>query len=348
LRKTGLLPGKTALLTVLAGLLAALSAAVPARADQPHEVPAADYLTAHALVAVDGGRRINLFCMGTGSPTVLFDAGIGNTTLSWRKVQGEVAGTTRACAYDRAGYGFSDPPTGPSTAEAAVADIHALLKAAKIETPVVYVAHSIAGLYGVLLVATHPGDVAGEVLVDPSFADQVRAMTAHLPEPIVQGAVALYRNQRDHLKACAITRPPLPEDCLGHESGKGPLPPELAAMERAHVARPSYLAANASEFESFLPGDDDSPDRRALEDHPAHFGDRPLVVLTHDRITYPGMTAEQTAVAEQAWRAGHQQLAALSSRGSSRVVPGTGHHIQIEQPQAVIDAVRQVIAQLRK
>jgi pimeloyl-ACP methyl ester carboxylesterase len=341
--ETRSLAGKIATLALLLGLVGLAPGA--AWAD---EVPGGDYLTAQKMVAVDGQRRLNLFCLGSGSPTVLFDAGIGNTTLSWRKVQGEIAKTTRACAYDRAGYGFSDPPPGASTAEAAVADIHALLKAAKIETPVVYVAHSIAGLYGVLLVALHPDDVAGEVLVDPSFAGQFQAMTAHLPEATVQGAVALYRRQRDHLKACAITRPPLPEDCLGHESGKGALPPILAALERQHVARPSYLAANASELESFLPGDADSPDQLALEKHPADFGDRPLVVLTHSEIRYPGMTADQTAVAEQAWRAGHQRLAALSSRGSARVVPGTGHHIQIEQPQAVIDAVRQVIAQLRK
>jgi hypothetical protein len=72
------------------------------------------------------------------------------------------------------------------------------------------------------------------------------------------------------------------------------------------------------------------------------------VILTHDSISYPGMTAQQTAVAEQAWRDGHQKLAALSSRGSARVVPGTGHHIQIEKPEAVIEAVRQAIAQVRE
>jgi pimeloyl-ACP methyl ester carboxylesterase len=103
---------------------------------------------------------------------VLFDTGQGDSTLVWRLVQGEMAKVTQACAYDRAGIGFSDPRNGASDAKAIVADIHALLIAAKVKTPILYVAHSGSGLYGVLLEATHPHDLAGAVLVEPAFADQ--------------------------------------------------------------------------------------------------------------------------------------------------------------------------------
>ncbi|MBW8734869.1 MAG: alpha/beta hydrolase, partial [Asticcacaulis sp.] len=119
-------------------------------------VPDEFYMHPGKLVAVEGPRRINLSCLGQGSPSVLFDSGQGDSSLVWRLVQGEVAKVTRACAYDRAGIGFSDPRSGPSDAKAIVADIHALLIAAKIKTPILYVGHSAAGLYGVLLQATHP------------------------------------------------------------------------------------------------------------------------------------------------------------------------------------------------
>ncbi|OZB00524.1 MAG: hypothetical protein B7X67_20750, partial [Rhizobiales bacterium 39-66-18] len=61
------------------------------------------------LVDIDEGRRLNLVCQGSGSPTVIFEAGFGETSVTWRYVQGEIAKLTRACAYDRAGLGFSDP-----------------------------------------------------------------------------------------------------------------------------------------------------------------------------------------------------------------------------------------------
>src|SRR6185312_10627747 len=129
-----------------------------------------DYAHPQRLVVIDGNRRINLFCKGQGTPTVLFDSGLADTTMSWRYVQGEVAKTTRACSYDRAGYGFSDPPPGASDVTANVEDIHLLLKAMGTDGPIVYVGHSIAGLYGVALQGRYPDDVAAEVLVDPSFA----------------------------------------------------------------------------------------------------------------------------------------------------------------------------------
>ncbi|OJU08000.1 MAG: hypothetical protein BGN85_12470 [Alphaproteobacteria bacterium 64-11] len=329
------------------GLVATLGLGLRAPVQAVEPVPDAAYLKPHRMVAVQGGRRLNLFCLGHGRPTVLFDAGLGGSTLSWRKIQGEVAKTTRACSYDRAGHGFSDPPPGPATAEAAVADIHRLLSAAHVRTPVLYVGHSIAGLYGVLLQALHPEDVAGEVLVDPSFAGQFQAMTADLPKAVRDGAAALYRGQLGHLKACAVTRPPLPKDCLGHGNGPERLPPALAALEESQVSRPSYIAANASEFESFLPGDANSPDQHALQAHPADFGDKPLIVLTHSRMAYPGVTPDQNVLIEKAWMAGHDRLAGLSSRGSNSVVPDSGHFIQLDQPQAVIAAIDKAIVQLR-
>jgi pimeloyl-ACP methyl ester carboxylesterase len=78
-------------------------------------------------VAVDGTRRLNLFCLGNGSPVVIFEAGLGGDSLDWRNVQGGVARFTRACSYDRASYGFSDAATRPSGAANAMDDLHRLV-----------------------------------------------------------------------------------------------------------------------------------------------------------------------------------------------------------------------------
>ncbi len=318
---------------------------------QAEPLPDQTYMHPGKLVAVDGARRLNLVCTGKGSPTVLFDSGLATSTVTWRLVQNEVGKVTRACAYDRAGIGFSDPRAGESDAKAIVTDLHALLGAARIKTPIVYVGHSIAGLYAVLLQATHPQDVASFVLVDPSFANQFNAMfaaaaAAGAPPAARDALLGAMHGQVRRMKECATLPAPLPGDCASSDSR---LPAPLAAFAKAQESRPSYLLANASEFENFLAtGDDKSPDQKELEAVTANFGDKPLIVLTAGKPpTYPGMTPAQNAAIDQAWKAGHDRLATLSTRGSNTVVPNASHGIQHDQPQAVIDAVLKAVAMLR-
>jgi pimeloyl-ACP methyl ester carboxylesterase len=314
-------------------------------------VPDSFYMKPGKLVALDGARRLNLSCMGQGSPTVLFDSGQGDSSLVWRLVQGEVAKVTRACAYDRAGVGFSDPRSGESDARAIVTDLHALLISAKIRTPILYVGHSIAALYRVLLQATHPGDLAGAVLVEPSFANQWDALSgagiaAGAPQAAADALLAALHAQAARMKECAALPAPLPGDCAVSDSR---LPPPLAAFKKAQSSRPSYLLTKASELESFLSTKDDkNVDQKELEAVTVSFGDKPLIVLTRGKAqSNPGFTPEQSAAIDLAWKAGHDKLAALSSRGSNTVVQGSGHYIQYDQPQAVIDAVKQAVMAIR-
>lgn len=342
------MPGKIGLCLVLAGLLAAGSAVAQPAPD--NALPDSTYMTAQRLVPVEGGRRLNLYCTGKGAPTVLLDAGHGESMVVWRAVQGDVAKFTLVCAYDRAGFGFSDLPAGAPDAMAAVRDIHALLAAANIRTPIVYVGHSMAGLYGVLLQALYPRDVAGMVLVDPAFAGQSGQMMASLPDAVRQGAIAMYAKRLEGLRACAAAaaKPdPLPKACLEGEAGPAKLGPELKAFQQRQIASPGYQKTNAEEYAAFLPGAGENADEKILAAHPASFGDKPLIVLTHSRMAYPGVTAQQTEEIERAWRTGHDRLAALSSNGSNTVVPDSGHYIHLDQPLAVIVSIEQAVDRLR-
>jgi pimeloyl-ACP methyl ester carboxylesterase len=280
---------------------------------------------------------------------VLFDSGLADSTAVWRLVQGRVAKTTRACAYDRAGYGFSDPPVGTSDAKAAVADLHRLIAVAPLETPIVYVGHSIAGLYGVLFDATYPRDVAAEVLVDPSFANQFFATAVSLSR---KQRAKLFDSMEDditHLKKCAAMRVPLPKDCLGGDSQTGSGDTELALLEKQRVSRPSYILTNASEMESFAPDHErKSLSQKEVEAVQPDFGDKPLVILTHSKSEPDNhVTARQNEARERAWNEGHDRLARLSSRGSNTVVPESSHYIEIDRPQAVIDAVLKAVVEVR-
>ena len=113
-----------------------------------------------------GGHRLHLNCSGSGSPTVVLENGLGETSPSWTRITAEVSRTTRVCAYDRAGQGWSDDAAGPQDGLAVAADLHTLLERAGESGPYVLVGHSAGGTYVMTYAAQYPDDVAGMVLLD--------------------------------------------------------------------------------------------------------------------------------------------------------------------------------------
>ena len=129
-----------------------------------------------------GGRALFISCTGTGSPTVVLEAGSGNAADTWVSVQPEVARFTRVCSYDPAGLGQSDPvPNGVRTVQDSVDDLHALLVAADISGPIVLTGHSLGSLIVRLYASQYPDDVAGAVLVDGMPPDRPASGLALLP-----------------------------------------------------------------------------------------------------------------------------------------------------------------------
>lgn len=133
-----------------------------------------------------GGRRMFLSCAGSGSPTVLLEAGLAADHTGWALVQPEVAKLARVCSYDRAGLGRSDPAPTPRTSADVAADLHALLEAAGERGPYVLVAHSFGALHARAFTAAHPDSVAALVLVDAVHEDWWRRSLELLP-PAVPG-----------------------------------------------------------------------------------------------------------------------------------------------------------------
>lgn len=303
-------------------------------------------LTTKHLVQIADGRRFNLVCDGKGAPTVVFEAGLGANLLTWQKVVEPVTRTTRACFYDRAGYGYSDAPRAPSTAEHAVDDLHNVLRRAHIRLPIVLVAHSVGGLYSTLYADRYPKEVAGLVLIDPSFAEQDKGESA---DELAKDAIAFHDNV-SHLRACAALA----------QSGKlasethaecFAFAPERTPQQKTFITyqmvRPARYEAMASEAESqhSPDGRSDINSRQEISDHRA-FGNMPVIVLTAALAPNPTVSASERAVAERnwgLWKAGHDALAARSARGRSIVVQDTGHFIQVDQPSAVVTAIEDVV-----
>src|SRR5215210_6539689 len=134
-----------------------------------------------------GGYRLHINCVGQGNPTVVLDAGSGGMSAHWVRVQREVSGTTRVCAYDRAGMGWSEMGPDPRDAKQITSELHTLLKGAGIEGPYVLVGHSFGGMYMQTYAARYPDEVAGVVLVDSStdpdqFSHQPVMQDSHRPQ----------------------------------------------------------------------------------------------------------------------------------------------------------------------
>jgi len=123
-----------------------------------------------------GGYKLHLYCMGSGSPTVVLDALFPGTVSNWAWVQPEVARTTQVCAYDRAGLGWSESGPGPHDAQHGASELHTLLEAAGVRGPYILVGHSLGGLTVRMFADQYPDEVAGMVLVEASNPDAWKRM----------------------------------------------------------------------------------------------------------------------------------------------------------------------------
>lgn len=124
------------------------------------------------LVSV-GDYRLHLNCQGTGSPTVILETLAGGVSANWAWIQPELARTTRVCAYDRAGRGWSDPGVPAQDLWGTVSDLHTLLQNAGETGPYVLVGHSIGGLYVRAFAQQYPEETAGIVLIDSAHPEQL-------------------------------------------------------------------------------------------------------------------------------------------------------------------------------
>jgi pimeloyl-ACP methyl ester carboxylesterase len=274
------------------------------------------------LIDIGGGRKMYVACRGVGSPTVVLVSGLRASAEDWSisdksapAVFPEVAKFTRVCAYDRPGTPVddkpsrSDPVPQPTTAGDAVADLHALLSAAGEVGPYVLVAHSYGGLIGRLYASTYPDDITGLVLVD---ALSVGLQDAETPE---QWAIQRKLIEGDVREGVA----------------------QYPALERIDVDR-SFDQIRAA------------PPLRQL----------PLIVLSADRPwgpQIPSMIAEGKLptdvppdfgyVTDAAQNQAQERLAQLVPNAKHITNTNSGHEIHKEQPQLVIDAIREDVEAVR-
>ena len=316
---------------------------------------AKDFVHPHTLIDVGGGRRMNLDCRGSGAATVIFDSGLSDWSSIWAMVQPQTATRTRACSYDRAGMGYSDPSGRPSTPFNIVEDLRTLINSAGIQGPVVLVGHSLGGFNMKLFAAIYPSEVAGVVLVDPTEElEEERARPLVTAKFGANKFKEMYSEENGpagwlaHFQTCVDTAKQQDldpaSDLYKQCTDPAHLPlGSLIAQERQLIqVRYAYQAAQASEAQNCVI----APVPQLNEQYTRIFGKKnvlgnlPLIVLSHSILDMRSPTAGEDQYVLVAL---HDQTTASSTRGKHRVVPNTHHNIEVEDPQAIVLAINDVL-----
>jgi pimeloyl-ACP methyl ester carboxylesterase len=279
-----------------------------------------------------GGYKLHVHCMGTGSPTVVMDAGWGNWSIFWSKVQPEIAENTRVCTFDRAGYGWSEPGPQPRTSRQIVDELYALLKNANIAPPYILVGHSFGG-YDVRVYADrYPDEVVGMALVEAAHAEQwqrlppgvrdfAQSSADALPIAANLARVGLLRVMFDQL-------PQFPK-----------LPPASQQAYQAVMVRPEIYQAMAAEFAVI-------DETAAQVAKTGSLGNLPLVVISAPKGSnaFRELTDDFPFEAyDQVWMDLQAELAGLSTNSAQLTGGEAGHYIHLDEPELVIKGIQLLI-----
>ncbi len=297
-----------------------------------------------------GGFRLHIHCTGKGSPSIVLDAALGGSSLSWSLVQPELATLSRACSYDRAGFGWSDSGPMPRTAGRIADELRTLLERAGVPPPFLLVGHSFGGLVALIFAHRFRSETAGMVLVDPAHAeDWVRpapkeqvlidrgvrlcrygAVTARVGlARVVAALVGLGQLTLARGLVKVVSRGRLSRQDEAILAPIWKLPPEVRPALAQFWTKPRFFEALGSQIESICVSA-----AEVLEATAGGFGDLPLVTISS---TNPG----DYRLRQQ------DRMAALSTRGRHVMASNSGHWVPLDQPKVVIDAVKDVLQATR-
>jgi pimeloyl-ACP methyl ester carboxylesterase len=266
-----------------------------------------------------GGHRLHLDCHGHGSPTVVLSNGLGGLSAGWARITAPIAETTRVCAYDRAGQGWSDDAESPLDGIQSAEELHTLLATAGEHGPYVLVGHSTGGTHALTYAARYPEQVAGMVLLDSSSPEQFSL-------PAYPGAYAMMRRLYGPLSALSRV-------------GLGQLVPGTSNLPAADAATVNAMTSTPKSYRN--QGDEVSvlPELFTQAQALTTLGDRPLVVLT----------ASATITDTDGWDGAQDQLTRLSANSVRRTVDST-HEGLLQDPgpaAASVRAITEVIDSIR-
>jgi pimeloyl-ACP methyl ester carboxylesterase len=279
------------------------------------------------LVNVDG-HMIHIYCIGEGSPTIILDHAGGGSSVDWSLIQPKLAAHTRVCAYDRAGFGWSDYSPAPRTLAQQVHELHALLAGANEQEPYLLVGHSYGARVDRVFAAKYPDEVAGMVLMDPGWLyDDSRyppEVQVHLESDMNMGRTGRWLAPFGLVR---LLQPIVEEPTFD-------LPEEVRGASASFIATSHYWQGLNDQMEIM-------PTVFKEEHQVTTLGEIPLLVLN---------STEPNDAAHQLWWQANSELADLSSKGSFRQIQGATHFSLVyrrNDAQACVDGILEILERVR-
>jgi pimeloyl-ACP methyl ester carboxylesterase len=324
------LTGRVAAL--VASLLISMNGVAAELAPPPSPNFSLDVYAKPARLVDIGGRKINLRCAGTGAPMVMLEAGAVSDSMTWYKVQPLVARFATVCAYDRAGFGFSDEGPMPRNLDAEAADLHALIHAAGFKTPLLLVGHSRGTNIARRYADKYAADLSALVLLDPpgQHMQEFAPALAKQDEDERLTSIAAMKQCEAGAEKGQLDDPPKElARCL-----RGPNPEysaTLNAAQHAIKARPAFWRTLISVFET-----------NTLYNEPVstkeNHGALPLLVVTPDSPFNDEPPDHRKALDDEREKT-QKLILATSSRSERILVAHSSHDVQLDRPDAVAGVI---------
>ena len=294
--------------------------------------------------------RLNFYCMGTGSPAVVFDSGWEDWAPAWAVVQPQVAQWTRACSYDRAGAGFSDPGAMPRTSVRIADELHTALHNAGVDGPYILVGHAFGGDNVRTFADRYMSEVAGLVLVEADPSDvEPKAMR----DADHRGQADIIAGLRECRDAIAAGKPlPLlpappgqPARTCAQQFFRGL--PETAWSPELNASLLQLAQHKVALYDAYISEMEEMPrDELYLQQHRRSFGALPIRIITTGNHAVGALGTRPTSLKHLKYEyeiaLAQARWLDLSSNAKQVFTRSSSEYVQFDEPAAVIDAIREV------
>jgi pimeloyl-ACP methyl ester carboxylesterase len=281
------------------------------------------------------GHKMHLYCTGSGSPTIVLEAGWGGSSpvLGWGDCQPGLAKISRVCSYDRAGLGWSEPQPGAADADHIAANLHELLTQAGITGPIVLLAHSMGGVDVRDYETRYPDHVVGLILLDSSTPYQQQRAEAVTGTQTPAHPALFIRIDKLFYSAGVPRLLGMCKPVAGMEARAGKARGEARCRKHFDALANEYFSFDASSAETV---------------HTCPYGDLPILIISHDPETgaYPKSPPEARKM-EPLWNQMQEELKQLSTHSLRIIAEGSGHEVPTDRKALVLSQAQLFIAQIR-
>ena len=282
-----------------------------------------------------GTHNLHLYCTGDGTSPVILESGAGSWSLHWHMVQSQVEKFAKVCSYDRGGFGWSEPGPTPRETDQLTEELHQLLTHSELDGPYVMVGASYGGSIIQLFEQKHPDLVSGLILVDgrpPYYSETMKSISLNYNSSFNEMVQTVRLLDDIGILSLFVSRDLIPNE----------LPENYESIFNEVGLVTKNAASQAREAAEIVSSENQL-------NSVGHIGSKPLIVISHglrNMFENRGLSKAEIEEAEDYWEESQRNMARFSENGVYVEADKSGHNIQLEQPDVIVDSIRRMLNQL--